>query len=351
MACSQHLIRTITVVFVALYVTLYTVSAVANYEPDDVTAIVLTELNSEQILEPNTVISLFPPASEVVVLKAILKNGSEEVVSNLAFWESSNPEVVSVGQGPDNGGAFQALGFGKATVTANYKGFTARLNVEVSPITDMCLLFRDNVQGDRYPIFKENDTFLIPIDAKIMPYIDLILANGSRLSTSGDIYVSNNEQVVSFGRRHLLILHNKGNTTLTVRYGDYITRDFKIRVVSNDQALPRAVLANEKQLDFYHKAIYGGNVLYVPLREILEAFGYDIHWDESTHLITATAEDTSIQIVIGSDKAKKNGEEISFGYPVEVMNGHTIVPISFIKHVLTTNIHLDENDRTIHIYI
>ncbi|WP_134684466.1 copper amine oxidase N-terminal domain-containing protein [Brevibacillus migulae] len=80
----------------------------------------------------------------------------------------------------------------------------------------------------------------------------------------------------------------------------------------------------------------------VPLRAIFEALGAKVEWDEATQTVTATKDNNTIKLTIGSKVAYKNGEKIFLDVPAQLYNGDTtMVPIRFVSEALGAKVGWD----------
>lgn len=85
----------------------------------------------------------------------------------------------------------------------------------------------------------------------------------------------------------------------------------------------------------------------VPMRSIFEVLDVDVDWEESTSTITAKKEDTKVELNIGSDIAKVNGEQIKLDVPAKLTSGRTMVPARFISESLGNSVNWEQETRTV----
>lgn len=71
--------------------------------------------------------------------------------------------------------------------------------------------------------------------------------------------------------------------------------------------------------------------IFVPVRQVSNALGADVAWDQSTKEATISKGDTELIFIVGSDIAMKNGEAITLDSKVVVVNGSAIVPLRFLS--------------------
>jgi hypothetical protein len=91
------------------------------------------------------------------------------------------------------------------------------------------------------------------------------------------------------------------------------------------------------------------NTTLVPLRMIFESLGANVEWEQSTQTVTATKDNTTISLSIGSKSAKKNNDEIQLGVSPQLINGKTMVPLRFVSEALGAEVGWDEQTRSINI--
>jgi hypothetical protein len=72
----------------------------------------------------------------------------------------------------------------------------------------------------------------------------------------------------------------------------------------------------------------------VPLRAIFEAFNAAIKWDQKTQTVTATKDDTTIVLKIGSKIASINNKVVNLDVPGQNLKGRTMVPTRFVSEAL-----------------
>ncbi|MFD2876426.1 copper amine oxidase N-terminal domain-containing protein [Paenibacillus rhizoplanae] len=72
----------------------------------------------------------------------------------------------------------------------------------------------------------------------------------------------------------------------------------------------------------------------VPLRAIFEAFNADIKWNQKTQTVTASQNDTTIELKIGSKIATINNKTVSLDVPGQNLKGRTMVPTRFVSEAL-----------------
>jgi len=90
-------------------------------------------------------------------------------------------------------------------------------------------------------------------------------------------------------------------------------------------------------------------VTMVPLRGIFEALGAYVEYDEVNHRIHARKDNESIDLLLGSRIAKKNGAEIMMEVKPQVIHGTTMVPLRFVSESLGAKVDFDHANNRINV--
>lgn len=87
----------------------------------------------------------------------------------------------------------------------------------------------------------------------------------------------------------------------------------------------------------------------VPMRTIFEALGAEVDWREENGVqtITATTEDTTINMTINSQEYFVNGERKELDVPAQLMNDKTMVPLRAISESLGCYVGWDQDAKTV----
>lgn len=88
----------------------------------------------------------------------------------------------------------------------------------------------------------------------------------------------------------------------------------------------------------------------VPLRAIFEALGAEVYWDNDARSVTATKEDTTIFLAIGSSVLYKNGEATYMDVPGQIINDRTMVPVRAVSEPFDAKVYWDNDTRTVRVY-
>ncbi len=91
-----------------------------------------------------------------------------------------------------------------------------------------------------------------------------------------------------------------------------------------------------------------GNVL-LPLRSLSQSLGYEVNWNSGTKQIDIIQGATNIKLIIDSDTAEVNGEEIKINTPAQVIKGTTYVPLRFVGEALNMDVSWDGKTQTVNL--
>lgn len=91
-----------------------------------------------------------------------------------------------------------------------------------------------------------------------------------------------------------------------------------------------------------------GRVL-VPAREVFEAMGAQVKWDDGAKKVTIEYKDKTIILVMNQTIAMINGKEISMDVPGKIINNKVMIPIRFVSESLGFIVHWDSSNRSVNI--
>ena len=113
-------------------------------------------------------------------------------------------------------------------------------------------------------------------------------------------------------------------------------------------AAPTVILNGDEITFDVLPRIQNGRVL-VPLRAIFEAMGATVNWDNITKTATAKKDGTTVILTSGSETATINGRTVALDQPGVVINGRTLAPLRFVGEAFGGDVHWDETSRTVYI--
>lgn|GEM_PF-4498234 len=109
------------------------------------------------------------------------------------------------------------------------------------------------------------------------------------------------------------------------------------------------VFVNGQKISFPVAPILQGGTTIVPLREIFEALGATVAWEQATKTVTAKKGKTTIKLTIGKRQALKNNQSIALGSPAQIIQGKTFVPLRFVSEALGAKVVWDGKTQIIQI--
>ncbi|TVY06664.1 beta-propeller domain-containing protein [Paenibacillus cremeus] len=107
------------------------------------------------------------------------------------------------------------------------------------------------------------------------------------------------------------------------------------------QAAPIALILNGSPVTFTVAPQLVGSTMMVPLRDLSEALGVTVDWDETDQTASASKGERSIQLTVGSKEAKRNGQSVVIGEGPQIANGKLLVPLRFFSETFDFNVYWD----------
>jgi len=80
----------------------------------------------------------------------------------------------------------------------------------------------------------------------------------------------------------------------------------------------------------------------VPIRVVSETLNAKVDWDEATKEVTVTDNENIVTLLIGSNEAKINSENVSLDVAPKIINDFTYVPLRFISEGLGASVAYSE---------
>ncbi|MCZ8512054.1 beta-propeller domain-containing protein [Paenibacillus filicis] len=92
-----------------------------------------------------------------------------------------------------------------------------------------------------------------------------------------------------------------------------------------------------------------GSTLMVPFRELSEALGAEVEWNEGEQSVTATKGDRTLHLAVGSKDADKNGQSVRLDEAPLKTEGRVLVPLRFFSEAFDFNVYWDGLNQTVSI--
>ncbi len=110
-----------------------------------------------------------------------------------------------------------------------------------------------------------------------------------------------------------------------------------------------SIILDGKKLKFDQPPVMRNDRVLVPVRAVFEALGATVEWDENTQTVTSTKGSTTITMRIGEYSLNKNGVEIGFDVPSQIINERTLVPVRAVAEAMGTEVTWDDESQTVYI--
>ena len=109
------------------------------------------------------------------------------------------------------------------------------------------------------------------------------------------------------------------------------------------------VLLNGTPLQLDEASFVINNEVMVPVRDIFEAMGATLEWDEDTQSVTCTTYNANVVFVIGSQTAVLNGDSIQMDQAAQTITDRTMIPICFMSDYPGVKLTWDDKKQTVNI--
>ncbi len=140
-------------------------------------------------------------------------------------------------------------------------------------------------------------------------------------------------------RKMIHFLKEKKSIFMTPsQYTNYVN-DMKAYRNSPEEKI--SVLCYNKLLDFDVYPYLENDRTFIPIRAVSENLDAFVTWNEETQTVKIYADDYTLKLVVGSDIAYKDGEEVRLDAPVRVVDGRTMVPLRFIAEAFGAEVQWD----------
>lgn len=91
-----------------------------------------------------------------------------------------------------------------------------------------------------------------------------------------------------------------------------------------------------------------GRVL-VPTREVFEAMGAKVTWDNTLKKVTVQYKGNTIVLIINQSVATINGKEVTMDVPGKIINNKVMIPIRFVSEGMGFSVNWDQTSRSVNI--
>ncbi|WP_167577814.1 stalk domain-containing protein [Ammoniphilus sp. YIM 78166] len=106
---------------------------------------------------------------------------------------------------------------------------------------------------------------------------------------------------------------------------------------------------NGKSLETGQVAYVKDGIAWAPVREVAEAVGAKVSWNQRTRMVTAVKGSTTLTLQAGSDRMQVNGKSIRLPAIVKLEKGRTVAPIRVITEALGAKVEWIGLDQAVYI--
>ena len=103
------------------------------------------------------------------------------------------------------------------------------------------------------------------------------------------------------------------------------------------------IIINEEEISLENQLYNKEGVTMIPLREISEALGYEITWNNESRTVELTKDAQWTAVTIGEDNYNFAKMLIKLGVAPEIKEGSTFVPFTFLGEVLQADLEVTES--------
>ncbi|KAE8561911.1 stalk domain-containing protein [Paenibacillus polymyxa] len=107
------------------------------------------------------------------------------------------------------------------------------------------------------------------------------------------------------------------------------------------------VIINGVTQQYTQSPIVSQNTTLVPLRGVFESLGAQVEWDSKAKKVTASKNDDTLTLNIGSKLAYKNSNPVQLDAATQIQKGQVLVPLRFVSQSLGAKVNWDQRTRTV----
>lgn len=107
------------------------------------------------------------------------------------------------------------------------------------------------------------------------------------------------------------------------------------------------MIVNSSIVPLDQKAVIVNGTVLIPLKNMFDALGATLEWDQSTKKITAYKGNTTVELTVDSTAARKQDKALTLQAKPIVINGYTMVPARFAAESFDAVVEWDSQSSTI----
>ncbi|MXO76646.1 copper amine oxidase [Paenibacillus sp. OT2-17] len=107
------------------------------------------------------------------------------------------------------------------------------------------------------------------------------------------------------------------------------------------------VIINGVTQQYTQSPVVSQNTTLVPLRGVFESLGAKVDWDSKAKKVTASKNNDTLTLNVGSKLAYKNSNPVQLDAATQIQKGQVLVPLRFVSQSLGAKVNWDQSTRTI----
>ncbi|MGZ0043332.1 stalk domain-containing protein [Paenibacillus ottowii] len=107
------------------------------------------------------------------------------------------------------------------------------------------------------------------------------------------------------------------------------------------------VIINGVTQQYTQPPVVSQNTTLVPLRGVFESLGAKVEWDSKAKKVTASKNDDTLTLNIGSKLAYKNSKPVQLDAATQIQKGQVLVPLRFVSQSLGAKVIWNQTSRTV----
>lgn len=101
---------------------------------------------------------------------------------------------------------------------------------------------------------------------------------------------------------------------------------------------PISIYLDGQQLQPEARPLNISGTVLVPMRNLFEAQGAGLSWNNTSKTVTATKGGTTLTYTLGSATARLNGQPFTLSVPGQLSQGYSMIPLRFVSEALGSTV-------------
>jgi internalin A len=135
-------------------------------------------------------------------------------------------------------------------------------------------------------------------------------------------------------------------------YLDIELKDFEtyIEIVQRFYIGKKNYYVNNREKEMDIAPMIKNGRTFLPIRYVSETLGAVVGWDDVEKKVTVRLNDTTIELWIGKDIARVNGEEVPVDEAPFIHEGRTVLPLRFVGENLNMKVGWNDEEKEVTLY-